>query len=95
MSMHKIELTQLERAGLERHHLAVGSPSQLSDCFRLGVKWAQENAPQPEWVSINTPPHNNDDVFCKKESGFKQIDYYQFGRFQMSNDYTHWMVMPK
>lgn len=39
MSMHKIELTELERAGLEAHHLAIGTPSQLSDCFRHGVAW--------------------------------------------------------
>jgi len=40
MSMHKIPLSDLERMGLEKHHLPIGHPSQLSDCFRLGVKWA-------------------------------------------------------
>lgn len=40
MSMHKVPLTKLERDGLEAHHLAIGTPSQLSDCFRLGVQWA-------------------------------------------------------
>lgn len=39
MSMHKIPLTPVEKEGLERHHLPVGTPSQLSDCFRLGVAW--------------------------------------------------------
>ena len=42
MSMHKTPLTEIERTGLEKHHLPVGSPSQLSDCFRLGVKHAAE-----------------------------------------------------
>lgn len=40
MSMHKIPLTPLEREGLERHHLPIGTPSQLSDCFRAGMDWA-------------------------------------------------------
>lgn len=40
MSMHKVPLTKLERDGLEAHHLAIDTPSQLSDCFRLGVQWA-------------------------------------------------------
>jgi hypothetical protein len=43
MSMHKIPLTQLELEGLLAHGLGLGSPSQLSDCFRLGVKWALDN----------------------------------------------------
>ncbi|MGM0858609.1 MAG: hypothetical protein ACQEW0_16240 [Pseudomonadota bacterium] len=40
MSMHKTPLTELERAGLEAHGLPTGKPSQLSDCFRSGVAWA-------------------------------------------------------
>lgn len=40
MSMHKIPLTDLEHGGLVKHHLPVGKPSQLSDCFRAGVQWA-------------------------------------------------------
>lgn len=43
MSMHNIELTELEKIGLENHHLPVGRASQLSDCFRLGMRWAAEN----------------------------------------------------
>lgn len=43
MSMHKIPLTQLKVEGLLAHGLDVGSPSQISDCFRLGVKWALDN----------------------------------------------------
>lgn len=44
MSMHNTPLTDLERAGLEVHHLPIGKPSQLSDCFRLGVNFALQNA---------------------------------------------------
>lgn len=44
MSMHKIPLTELEREGLELHHLAIGTPSQLSDCFRIGMNWYKEQA---------------------------------------------------
>jgi len=51
MSMHKIELTEVERIGLINHGLAVGTPSQLSDCFRLGMKWALET----KWVSVDSP----------------------------------------
>lgn len=40
MSMHKIELTDWEREGLELHRLPIGKPSQLSDTFRAGVQFA-------------------------------------------------------
>lgn len=40
MSMHKIPLTDLEHEGLVKHRLPIGTPSQLSDCFRAGVQWA-------------------------------------------------------
>lgn len=40
MSMHKIELTEWEREGLECHRLPIGKPSQLSDTFRAGVQFA-------------------------------------------------------
>lgn len=42
MSMHKKPLTELEREGLHLHHLPIGTPSQLSDVFRLGMAWAQK-----------------------------------------------------
>lgn len=42
MSMHKIPLTELEEEGLRKHGLDIGKPSQLSDAFRLGIKWASE-----------------------------------------------------
>jgi len=45
--MHKIPLTQLEEDGLRAHGLDIGSPSQLSDVFRHGIKWAlEQTAPQ-------------------------------------------------
>lgn len=40
MGMHNIELTDLEREGLEQFRLPVGVPSQLSNCFRTGVRFA-------------------------------------------------------
>ena len=43
MSMHKIPLTEIERSGLEAHKLTIGSPSQNSDCFRLGVAWCDKS----------------------------------------------------
>lgn len=44
MSMHKIPITDIEREGLEKHGLgrSIGKPSQLSDAFRLGVKWGHD-----------------------------------------------------
>lgn len=43
MSMHKIPLSTLEQEGLEKHHLSVGKPSKLSDCFRFGMSWAKSH----------------------------------------------------
>lgn len=46
MSMHKKPLSDSEREGLVAHGLVVDTPSQLSDCFRLGMAWqakAKEN----------------------------------------------------
>lgn len=43
MSQHKTPLTELEKTGLEAHHLPIGTPSQLSDSFRNGMKWALAN----------------------------------------------------
>lgn len=40
MSMHKIPLTSMEEDGLRNHRLPIGTPSQLSDCFRQGMAWA-------------------------------------------------------
>ena len=42
MSMHKIPLTEMELEGLTKHGLDTGTPSQLSDVFRLGMAFALE-----------------------------------------------------
>lgn len=58
--MHKTPLTQSERLGLTSHGLTVDAPSQLSDCFRLGMAWEanKQSTPQQqlteymnEWLS--------------------------------------------
>lgn len=46
MSMHRKPLTPLEESGLRAHGLDIGTPSQLSDAFRQGVRWAQNNSPE-------------------------------------------------
>jgi hypothetical protein len=43
MSLLKYSLTSIEERGLVSHGLSVNEHSQLSDCFRLGIKWALEN----------------------------------------------------
>jgi len=40
MSMHGTPLTPLEEEGLKVHGLKIGTASQNSDCFRLGIAWA-------------------------------------------------------
>lgn len=60
MSMHKIPLTDLELSGLKTHGLSVGTPSQLSDCFRHGVKWALDNA-VPQWIPVSERLPDSDD----------------------------------
>ncbi len=47
MSDHKIPLTSLERRGLTAHRLPIGTPSQLSDCFRHGMAWALRACDRP------------------------------------------------
>ncbi len=58
MSMHKKPLTNLELSGLRAHGLDIGTPSQLSDAFRLGVKWALENADK-ECCKDSTAQHHS------------------------------------
>lgn len=54
MSMHRIPLTELERAGLINHGLDVGRPSQLSDVFRHGMKWALDNVKAvSQWIPVS------------------------------------------
>lgn len=45
MSMHKIPLTPIEEAGIRAHGLDIGTPSQLSDAFRQGVRYASAQLP--------------------------------------------------
>jgi len=45
MSMHKIPLTPIEESGLRAHGLDIGKPSQLSDAFRQGVRYASTQLP--------------------------------------------------
>ena len=40
MSMHKEPFLHQEEQGLVRHGLKVGTPSQLSDSFRSGFRYA-------------------------------------------------------
>ena len=49
--MHKVPLTDLELAGLILHRMPVGSPSQLSDAFRLGMAWCANNPQKKEPVT--------------------------------------------
>ncbi|MGL4638861.1 MAG: hypothetical protein ACRCVX_03885 [Shewanella sp.] len=59
--MHKIPLTESERSGLVAHGLKVDEPSQLSDAFRLGFKyalsqksqWTEDEEAQPEAAQIH------------------------------------------
>lgn len=54
MSMHRIPLTELERVGLTNHGLPIGNPSQLSDVFRQGVKWALDNVKAvSQWIPVS------------------------------------------
>lgn len=44
MTKHQIPLTSIEEDGLRNHRLPIGTPSQLSDCFRQGMAWALSQA---------------------------------------------------
>jgi hypothetical protein len=50
MSMHHEALTDLERTGLEVAGLPVDAPSQLSDAFRIGMRWQREHFSQAATV---------------------------------------------
>jgi hypothetical protein len=69
MSMHREPLTALEREGLEKHGLPIGAPSQLADSFRLGVRWAlQQAAPQISTAHGPWLPSSYDEgeTYCKR-----------------------------
>ena len=63
MSMHEIPLTELERIGLEAHHLQIGTPSQLSDCFRLGIAWALKSVNRNDLLEDGNVNTDNDSKF--------------------------------
>jgi hypothetical protein len=77
MSMHKIPLTKLERKGLIAHGLDVGTPSQLSDCFRHGYRWndSQLKELKSAWLELigNT---TEKDAFGNVT--IAEIDYEEF-----------------
>jgi hypothetical protein len=57
MSMHKKPLTDIEREGLKQHGLPIGTPSQLSDSFRLGIAWALAQHGEPQgWKLVPVEP---------------------------------------
>lgn len=78
MSMHKIELTDLEKSGLTAHRLAIGKPSQLSDCFRLGVKWAIENTRTDGWVDLPSIPNESGRYTVNSSYGVRDA-YFTIG----------------
>ena len=107
MSMHKMPLTDLEHAGLINHGLDVGKPSQLSDAFRHGMKWAIDNV-GIKWISVEnkTPEHEpgkwSDPVIAMSDIGLVfRLSYC--GGWQRTGDFmstgsskvTHWIPMPK
>lgn len=56
MSMHKIPLTAHEEEGLRKHGLDIGTPSQLSDVFRQGMKWQAARQQAPAETKDSYPP---------------------------------------
>lgn len=100
MSMHRIPLTELEREGLSKHGLDIGTPSQLSDCFRLGMRWALEE----QWNPANTPPSEIGRYWCYvEEQNDLGVSYYQWnccwnGESWTGKDMacivTHWRNLP-
>ena len=79
MSMHKIPLSELERKGLTKHGLNIGTPSQLSDCFRSGMKWALDNAVPEGWKLAPVEP-------TAEQYGGLARDIIQWMRFTPSSD---------
>lgn len=105
MSMHRIPLTELERAGLINYGLAVGKPSQLSDVFRHGMKWAIDNS-VIKWIPVSERmPENEGTYFCLGHNGTpfvcllrnKKYEGYVWLRntgTRVVDGITHWMPIP-
>ena len=107
MSMHRIPLTELERVGLTNHGLPIGNPSQLSDVFRHGVKWALDNVEAvSKWIPVSEQmPENEGTYFCLGHNGtpfaclFRTTKYE--GKIWLRSTgtkrvygITHWMPLP-
>lgn len=105
MSMHKIPLSKLERDGLTKHGLDIGTPSQLSDCFRLGVRFAKDNA-IGSWVSVNDAlPEECGTYFCLGHNYTPFVCLFRIPRGEpvwirhtgskRVDGITHWMFIPE
>ena len=107
MSMHRIPLTELERAGLINHGLDVGKPSQLSDAFRHGMKWALDNVKAvSQWVPVSERlPENEDTYFCLGHNGTPFVCLFRTTKYEGKiwlrstgtkriYGITHWMPLP-
>lgn len=98
MSMHKIPLTEIEKMGLEKHGLDIGTPSQLSDVFRQGIQWAlsqkyfgneifEAGRRQAELEKLPVSP--DFETFAK----FYRMDLLRIGNTYSDNDtnYANWI----
>ena len=105
MSMHRIPLTELERAGLINHGLAAGNPSQLSDAFRHGMKWATDNS-VIKWIPVSERlPENEGTYFCLGHGGAPFVCLFRTTKYEGKiwlrstgtrriDGITHWMPLP-
>ena len=105
MSIHRIPLTELERAGLINYGLAVGKPSQLSDVFRHGMKWAIDNS-VIKWISVDDQlPENEGTYFCLGHNGTPFVCLFRTTKYEGKiwlrstgtkrvDGITHWMPLP-
>ena len=105
MSIHRIPLTELEREGLINYGLAVGKPSQLSDVFRRGMKWAIDNS-VIKWISVDDQlPENEGTYFCLGHNGAPFVCLFRTTKYEGKiwlrstgtrriDGITHWMPLP-
>ena len=107
MSMHRIPLTELERVGLTNHGLPIGNPSQLSDVFRHGVKWALDNVKAvSQWIPVSEQmPENEGTYFCLGHNGTPFVCLFRTTKYEGKiwlrstgtkriYGITHWMPLP-